>query len=150
MTRHTHLLFVYVAAVVCGTTTASAETSAYFGRWTAAQDKYVSSNAKFYQTIDIAACEKDYCGVSVDADGKCGATLFRILSPDAYTPQLLGHSQWGNNTLKVAIVTNGKNEIILGLGDEKFSFIARWASIPTFSAKYKNAGEAKCKVDATS
>ena len=143
-----------------GSTVAKAETSQYFGRWTVSDDKPVfTKRGILYKMIDVAPCGADFCGVSVSDKGDCGATLFRFLTAHGNEQILQGHGLWGDQKLKLQIeYLDPKDQnpptnvpgIMLGLGDKNFDFEGRDGSLPKFQANYKAAGEAKCKVDATS
>ena len=93
-----------LAAQGAGAATAS---SPYYGRWTVNEDKPVfTAKGRQYQTIDIAPCGKDFCGVSVGEKGQCGPVLFRFLARHASgETQLRGHAKWGDQTKNVQIGT---------------------------------------------
>jgi hypothetical protein len=75
----------------------SARPSPYFGRWTVDEERPVfTARGREYKSIDVAACGADFCGVSVDAKGKCGATLFRFLGKRMAQDRLQGHGKWGD------------------------------------------------------
>lgn len=130
-----------------------ARTSPYYGRWTVDEEKPVyTAKGKFYKTIDIAVCGKDFCGVSVDDKGKCGPTLFRFLASHADGETTLhGKGKWGTARLNVQIDTyEGGDEpvkryINLYLG-EGHDFGERSDNMPKFHAEYRRSGEARCKV----
>jgi hypothetical protein len=64
------------SAPVAGVSPAS---SPYYGRWTVDDESPVfTARGRLYKTIDVAPCGRDFCGVSVDDAGTCGATLFRF------------------------------------------------------------------------
>jgi hypothetical protein len=124
--------------------------SPYFGRWTVNGGKDVfSSRGKLYKTIDIAPCGRDFCGVSVDAAGNCGTTLFRFLSRNRGAEFLRGHGVWGkarkNITLEnyVNEEAPGGRSIDLNLGDGH-DFGERSDNIPKFTASYRPVGAARC------
>ena len=63
-----------------------------------------SSRGREYKTIDIAPCGKDFCGVSVADNGRCGPTLFRFLMKRANgETELRGHGKWGGARKNVLI-----------------------------------------------
>ncbi|MCW3847320.1 hypothetical protein OF829_08705 [Sphingomonas sp. LB-2] len=122
----------------------------YYGRWTVNEDRPVfTARGKLYKTIDIAQCGKDFCGVSVDDRGKCGAVLFRFLAKNVRADTLRGHGKWGNEQKNVVIYSYGEPEagsprsFELYLGDGH-SFGERSGSMPKFHAEYKRTGNAKC------
>jgi hypothetical protein len=118
--------------------------SPYFGRWTVHEDKPVfSSRGKLYRTIDIAPCGRDFCGVSVDPAGKCGATLFRFLMQSSNkTSDLRGHGLWGNQR-KNLLLTMIEGELGILLGDG-YDFSERSGNGAKFDAGYSPAGAARC------
>ncbi|MEO5586420.1 MAG: hypothetical protein ABIQ81_01870 [Novosphingobium sp.] len=124
--------------------------SHYYGRWTVSGDKEVfSSRGKLYKTIDIAPCGRDFCGVSVAADGACGATLFRFLIRRTDDELLRGHGVWGkarkNITLEYYVNEEvpGGRVIDLNLGDGH-DFGERSDNIPKFTANYRPVSAARC------
>jgi hypothetical protein len=150
-----------LAAVVgyggAGTAGASAEAPAtgsaspYFGRWQVDDSaaRY-TARGRLYKTIDIAPCGRDFCGVSVDERGSCGATLFRFLSTHRDgNSRLLGHGAWGTAKKDVTIdyyesdqPTQGRLELNLGNGHD---FGERGGSMPMFNATYAPQGAAQCR-----
>jgi hypothetical protein len=143
---------VLVLTGLAGATPAAAKgTSPYFGRWTISDPgEKVSARGRFYRTIDIAPCGKDFCGVSVAGNGTCGPTLFRFLMRNAGGKAMLkGHAKWGEQTKNVTIDLfdaddfPGKRGLDLNLG-EGYNFNDRDGNIPKFFATYRSAGAAKC------
>jgi hypothetical protein len=137
-----------LALTLCGGA-ARAENASYFGRWTVSDDKPAySAKGKLYKTVDIAPCGNDFCGVSVDDQNHCGATLFRFLTIHAKNQQLIGHGVWGKTKKKIeldyATPAGEKPYVMLGLGADDMDITGRDGSIPTFQANYKNVGEASC------
>lgn len=145
---------------VLGSTVAKADTSHFFGRWTVSDDKPVfTKRGILYKTIDVAPCGADFCGVSVSAKGDCGATLFRFLTAHANEETLQGHGLWGDQKLKLQIEfldpkyadpPTTTPAFSLGIYDKNFEFDSRDGSLPKFQANYKPAGEAVCKLGASS
>ena len=139
-------LFAAVPAVAAGT-------SPYYGRWTVNEAKPVfTAKGRMYQTIDIAPCGKDFCGVSVTAGGGCGPLLFRFLAKHAKGDDALhGHAKWGTTTKNVQIGTwemdpkdwPGGREIDLYVGDGH-DFGDRSENMPKFHGEYKRIGNARC------
>lgn len=124
--------------------------SPYFGRWTVSDGKErFSSRGQLYRTVDIAPCGRDFCGVSVSANGTCGPTLFRFLARNQRADMLRGHGVWGaqkkNITLEVYNNDDlpGGRVIDLNLGDG-YDFGERSDNIPKFTANYQPAGAARC------
>jgi hypothetical protein len=131
---------------------ASAKPSPYFGRWTVDEDRPVFTvRGRAYKTIDVAMCGKDFCGVSVDAKGQCGATLFRFLGKRLYADRLQGHGKWGDAKKNVVIYNNDNPETPIAdgfglyLGDG-YNFGDRSDNMPKFHALYRRLGGAKCRV----
>jgi hypothetical protein len=130
---------------------AAGGTSPYFGRWTVSEDKPVfTARGRLYKNIDFAPCGRDFCGVSVDDSGRCGATLFRFLMAHAGGDETLhGHGLWGNQRKNVQIDTwtaednpAGRTiELYLGDGHD---FGERSDNMPKFHAQYRKAGRAQC------
>jgi hypothetical protein len=131
----------------------AASTSPYYGRWTVSEDRPVfTTRGRLYKTIDVAPCGGDFCGVSVDDRGNCGATLFRFLSRHASddTWQLRGHGRWGDAQKNLEIYRvddsdagGGKSfELYLGDGHD---FGGRSESMPKFHAAYRRLGGATCR-----
>ena len=127
--------------------------SPYFGRWTVNGEKEVfSSRGRFYKTIDIAPCGRDFCGVSVTANGTCGPTLFRFLARNRRAEMLRGHGVWGKARKNVTLEAYANEElpggrvIDLNLGDG-YDFGERSDNMPKFTASYRPAGAARCTTD---
>jgi hypothetical protein len=123
----------------------------YFGRWTVSDDKpEYSSKGVVYKTVDIAPCGNDFCGVSVDDENHCGATLFRFFTAHVNDQELAGHGRWGETKKKLQINYSIPTEPIekpyftLGLGEDDMDVTGREGSIPTFQANYKFIGEGTC------
>lgn len=123
---------------------AKASNSRYFGRWTVDEARPVfTAKGREYKTIDVAPCGKDFCGVSVAANGKCGPTLFRFLSKRSNQERLQGHGKWGNAKKNVVIFSyDGTFELYLGDG---YDFGDRSENMPKFHANYKSMGKARCQ-----
>lgn len=130
-------------------------TSLYYGRWTVAAERPVfTARGKLYKTIDIAPCGKDFCGVSVADDGKCGPTLFRFLGKrarDDSDDYLRGHGLWGKVKKNIVIYSYTDDEatpvtrtLELYLGDG-YDFGERSANMPKFHANYARKAAAICK-----
>lgn len=124
--------------------------SPYYGRWTVSGAKEVfSSRGRLYKTIDIAPCGRDFCGISVGADGACGTTLFRFLSRRTGDEMLRGHGVWGNARKNITIEyyvneeEPGGRVLDLNLGDGH-DFGERSDNIPKFSANYRPVSRALC------
>lgn len=124
--------------------------SHYFGRWTVSGDKETfSSRGKLYKTIDIAPCGRDFCGVSVAANGACGATLFRFLSRRTHDEMLRGLGAWGKARKNITLEYYANEEapggrvIDLNLGDGH-DFGERSDNIPKFTANYRPVSAAQC------
>lgn len=129
--------------------------SLYYGRWSVSEERPVfTMRGREYKTIDIAPCGKDFCGVSVADNGKCGPLLFRFLGfrarddADAY---LKGHGKWGKERKNVVIYgyDDGDTKPItrtleLYLG-EGYDFGDRSDNMPRFHANYARRGAAICK-----
>jgi uncharacterized low-complexity protein len=132
---------------------AAAPASPYWGRWTVDDPEAVfTARGREYQTIDIAPCGKDFCGVSVAANGKCGPTLFRFLMKRAHgREELRGKGKWGRDRKNVQIwlynpedASEPRNmELYLGDGH---NFGERSGSMPRFHGSYKPVGASKCNV----
>ncbi|MES2442758.1 MAG: hypothetical protein V4574_07995 [Pseudomonadota bacterium] len=126
-------------------------TSPYYGRWTVSEDRPVfTARGRLYKTIDVAPCGRDFCGVSVADDGKCGSVLFRFLGRRANGDgELRGHGKWGADKKTVVIynasdpeVANGQSiELYLGDGHD---FGERSGNMPKFHANYRRLGGARC------
>lgn len=124
--------------------------SPYFGRWTVSGEKDVfSSRGIAYKTIDIAPCGRDFCGVSVAANGSCGPTLFRFFSRNQREEYLRGHGVWGKQRKDITLENYvneeapGGRSIELNLGDGH-DFGERSDNIPKFNASYRPAGAVRC------
>ena len=124
------------------------EASAYYGRWTVSEEKPVfTARGRLYKTIDVAPCGRDFCGVSVDDNGRCGATLFRFLGVHASVATLRGHGKWGDEQKNVVIYSYGGGadsdgfELYLGDG---YNLGGRSANMPKFHAEYRKLGGARC------
>jgi hypothetical protein len=134
------------------TAATSANPSPYFGRWTVAEEKPVfSKRGLAYKTIDVAPCGKDFCGVSVNAAGQCGPTLFRFLSKRTHQDRIQGHGKWGDAKKNVVIFsyddpdTPQADGFELYLGDG-YDFGDRSDNMPKFHANYRRLGGVKCRV----
>ena len=149
-------LFHSIAALSIGLAAGpalAAAPSPYYGRWTVNEAKPVfTAKGRMYQTIDIAPCGKDFCGVSVGAKGQCGPVLFRFLARHAGGDDALhGHAKWGTATKNVQISTweldpkdwPGGREIDLYVGDGH-DFGDRSDNMPKFHGEYKRIGVARC------
>jgi len=131
----------------------AAAPSPYYGRWTVNEAKPVwTAKGQMYQTIDIAACGRDFCGVSVGTKGQCGPVLFRFLAKHADgESELHGRAKWGSATKNVQIETwatpaeswQGGREIDLYVGDGH-DFGGRSDNMPKFHGEYKRIGTARC------
>lgn len=146
--KHLALLTAIIIAGLGGSTVASAD-SPYFGRWTVSDDKPAfSAKGKIYKTFDVAPCGADFCGVSVDNNETCGATLFRFLTVHAGNDELVGHGHWGAEKKKLIIdhtkPETGPEGVYLALGSDDMDPTAREGSMPSFEANYKRLGDAKC------
>jgi hypothetical protein len=125
----------------------------YIGRWTVSDDKPVfSSRGIYYKTFDIAACGKDFCGISVGKSGNCGPVLFRFTAKSINSESgLNGHGRWGNAKKNVEIYglrtkdTPGGRFLSLNLGDGH-DFGERSGNMPKFSAVYRPLGAPRCSV----
>jgi len=125
--------------------------SPYYGRWTVSEDRPVfTARGRLYKTIDVAPCGRDFCGVSVGDDGKCGAVLFRFLGRHANSDEELhGHGKWGAEKKNIQIYASagegGGNgayiELYLGDGHD---FGGRSDNMPKFHAEYRRLGSAHC------
>lgn len=146
--HHSIVLASLGLALTLGANGAFADAS-YFGRWTVSDEKPVySAKGKNYKTFDIAACGKDFCGVSVNDDKTCGKTLFRFLTAHATNESLTGHGLWGAAKKKLQIeyslIEDKTPNLALGLGEDDMDFGGREGSNPTFTAGYKRVGDAAC------
>lgn len=128
----------------------AATPSPYYGRWTIDEaDARFSAQGRPYRTIDIAPCGKDFCGVSVDPKGVCGATLFRFLTRHGDgTTTLIGHGKWGNAVQNVNINAwqedKGQWMLDLRLGNGR-NLGERSGNMPKFTGSYKRLGIASCR-----
>jgi hypothetical protein len=133
------------ALCLVGQANAAASTSPYYGRWTVDEERPVfSARGIMYKTIDVAPCGKDFCGVSVDAKGKCSATLFRFFGHRANDGEdrLQGHGKWGNAKKKIVIYGGGEGfELYLG---DSYDLGDRSGNMPKFQGSYRKLGSAKC------
>lgn len=144
-------LSIALTAIASMSPAAAAPSSPYWGRWTVTdQSGPFSSRGREYKTIDIAPCGKDFCGVSVADNGKCGPTLFRFLMKRASgKEELRGHGKWGNGRKNVLIWMfrdeddKPRDEIQLYLGDG-YDFGERSENMPKFDAMYRKSGVARC------
>lgn len=145
-------LSIGIAALASAAVTAvPVRQSPYFGRWTVSDPaERFSAKGRPYKTIDIAACGKDFCGVSVGDNGQCGRVLFRFLTKNAYADYLHGHAPWGTQRKNIQIETwenpeqPGSRQMEIYVGDG-YDFGGRSDSMPKFNAVYKRIGEARCK-----
>lgn len=119
------------------------------GRWTVSDDKPVyTARGRLYQTIDVAPCGKDFCGVSVGAGGHCGPLLFRFLARHMAEFDLHGHAAWGTERKNVTLerwdaTEQGAAGMDLYLGDG-YDVGGRSGSMPKFNATYRKAGAPRC------
>lgn len=122
--------------------------SVHYGRWTVDDpDARFSARGRDYKTIDIAPCGKDFCGVSVNDQGRCGPVLFRFLAKNRNAEELKGHGRWGAAKKKVGInnyMSNTNSRAIhLTLGDG-YEFDERSGNMPTYESGYVRSGTARC------
>jgi hypothetical protein len=129
-----------------------AASSPYYGRWTVSEDRPVfTARGRLYKTVDVAQCGGDFCGVSVDDKGACGAVLFRFLGRHAGTDVLRGHGKWGEEQKNIVIYSYSGDEpgaaphFELYLGDGH-DFGERSGNMPKFRANYRRLGSARCQV----
>jgi hypothetical protein len=129
----------------------SGNASPYYGRWQVDDSAArFTARGRLYKTIDIAPCGNDFCGVSVDESGGCGATLFRFLSIHSDgSSRLLGHGAWGSARKNVTIDyyegdTPSEHKLELNLGDGH-DFGERGGNMPMFNATYASRGAAQCR-----
>jgi len=147
------LSILALAATALPAGPAFAGPNVYEGRWTVSDEKPVfSAKGLYYKTFDIAPCGKDFCGVSVDANGKCGPVLFRFLSKSIKAEQgLNGHGRWGNQKKNVEIYaywdkqSQGGRWMSFNLGDGH-DFGERSGNMPKYTAGYSPVGAAHCVV----
>lgn len=143
-------LAAFAAGTMAMPSNAAAPASSYWGRWSVEDTEAVfSARGREYKTIDIAPCGKDFCGVSVGPNGKCGPTLFRFLMKRAGGTELRGHGKWGTARKNVMIwlieAEEGqqRNQFQLYLGDG-YDLGERSANMPKFDALYRKSGVARC------
>jgi hypothetical protein len=123
--------------------------SHYYGRWSVSEDRPVfTARGRLYKTIDVAPCGRDFCGVSVADNGKCGAVLFRFLARNAKADELQGHGRWGDQQKNIVIYADTEDagngmELYLGDGHD---FGERSGNMPKFHANYRRTGGARCVV----
>jgi hypothetical protein len=147
--RHSILAVGLGLAAISAANVARAEDSPYFGRWTVSEENpKFSAKGKFYKTFDVGPCGKDFCGVSVGDDGKCGPTLFRFLTSHAAADQLKGHGLWGNEKKNLEMsaydVPDSKDkQLQVDLGDGH-DFGSREGSEPIYDSTYKRVSAATC------
>lgn len=129
---------------------AAAPARPYFGRWTLNTNETLSSRGREYKTFDIAPCGRDFCGVSVNPNGSCGATLFRFLMKRADgKDSLRGHAKWGNarkNMVAWLYDEDGEEQqdnLQLYVGDG-YDFGERSENMPKFDGTYRKSGVARC------
>ena len=121
--------------------------SRYYGRWAVSEDRPVfTARGRLYKTIDVAPCGRDFCGVSVADNGKCGAVLFRFLARNAKEDELQGHGRWGDQQKNIIIYADMEDpgngmELYLGDGHD---FGERSGNMPKFRASYRRTGGARC------
>lgn len=150
-------LSILVLALAGPATAASAAApSPYYGRWTVGEEHSAfTPRGRQYKSIDVAPCGKDFCGVSLDEQGHCGAVLFRFLTRHADGKETLyGHGRWGTQTKNIQIDTWDAGDgspgeaampvLELYLGDGH-SFGDRSSNMPRFHAQYRRTGAAVCK-----
>lgn len=154
MAHHTHIAarLTLVLFFSLSGTLAHAATEQYYGRWTVSDEKPAySSKGILYQTIDIAPCGNDFCGISVADDKSCGEVLFRFLTSHADDEALYGHGKWGKRQKKLELGYSTAEEdapyMYVALGSEDMDLSGREGSIPTFEAGYKRVGEVACTTD---
>ncbi len=120
----------------------------YYGRWTVSEDRPIfTARGRLYKTLDVAACGRGFCGISVDDKGICGATLFRF----ARHPEvdLLGHGKWGDAVKNIQISwdegdpDHAATTMELSLGDGH-DFGGRSGNMPKFRGEYRRVSEARC------
>lgn len=137
------------------TAAAKMVTSPYFGRWTVDDPNApFSARGREYKTFDVAACGKDFCGVSVGDNGKCGPILFRFLDKSRNKETLKGHGKWGKAKKNVVIYTYDLEDgsktarrMMLYLGDG-YDLGGRSGNMPKFEAEYIRTNAVKCTVRA--
>ncbi|MGE3690547.1 MAG: hypothetical protein AB7F98_04120 [Novosphingobium sp.] len=129
----------------------SASGSPLYGRWQVDDaEAHFSNRGRAYKVIDIAPCGRDFCGVSVGGNGRCGATLFRFLGrhADGHS-RLMGRGVWGTGKRDVTIDAYAgetpeaaKLDLYIGNGHD---FGERGGSMPMFNASYERNGQAQCR-----
>jgi hypothetical protein len=145
------VLGLSMAVMAAAVPAAARAPGTYVGRWTVADDKPAySARGLLYQTVDIALCGKDYCGVSVGKDGACGPVMFRFLAKSLASEEgLSGHGRWGNAKKNIELYAfkdpraKGGRTLMLALGDGH-NFNDRGGNMPMFSAGYRAIGVARC------
>jgi hypothetical protein len=150
------LSILLVAIIGAAATAGATAPSPYYGRWTVGDDhSQFTARGRQYKSIDIAPCGKDFCGVSIDDQGHCGAVLFRFLARHADGKDTLyGHGRWGTQTKNIQIDAWDSGDLSAGqpaapmlglyLGDGH-SFGDRSSNMPKFHAEYRRTGSAACK-----
>lgn len=136
-------------------------TSLIHGRWQihdARERQRLSARGRPYKTIDIAPCGNGLCGVSVNDNGSCGATLFRFQSrPQRVNDELRGQAVWGRGRTVLVISYYDKNhpddeyewegmeirQISIDVGSRP-DFESRSGSMPLFNGNYYGLGQARC------
>ena len=131
---------------------AAPASSDWYGRWTVSEDRPLfTARGQLYKTIDIAPCGNDFCGVSVNDAGRCGAVLFRFFGRRAGTPETLqGHGRWGEGRKNVVIypalsedLPAAERGFELYVGDG-YDFGGRSENMPKFHANYARRAAARC------
>ncbi len=133
-----------------GAAAAAADTRSYLGRWVSDEGKAAfSARGLPYRSVDISRCGKDFCGTSVDAQGKCGTSLFRVSSAKSNGGRLLGKGNWGKAKKNVVIYGYGEFEaktyenLDIYVGDG-YDMGGRSGNMPKMNTLYKRTGVAKC------
>lgn len=133
---------------------AAAGGSPYFGRWTVDDPNApFSVRGREYKTFDVAPCGRDFCGLSVGENGRCGPTMFRFLSKNRNAEVLKGHGRWGSAKKNVVIYTYAADGsaastgLTLYLGDG-YDMGGRSGNMPKYEAEYIKRGPARCTVRA--
>lgn len=128
--------------------------SPYYGRWTINMNPQVfTAKGRMYRTIDIAACGKELCAISVAANGTCGPVLFRFTArrDRDNNDTSYGRTKWGAQTKNFQISTwmndpkdwPAGREIDLYVGDGH-DFGDRSDNMPKFHGEYKRISTARC------
>lgn len=140
-----------IAALAVAAPAQAGASSPYYGRWTVSENRPVfTARGRLYKTIDVAPCGRDFCGVSVSDDGKCGTVLFRFLGRNVAAGELRGHGKWGADQKNIVIYNAASDEeangqsIELYLGDGH-NFGERSGNMPKFHADYRRLGNARCR-----